>query len=533
MDGTNASRASTQHPDFAVRGITTCFLRNPRYQPGLPPADLRSGNHAPFPLPDRHHLLGLLRALAFAKGAGLPRRDVWLAVANGLRRSACDRQEAYAAGHLNEVFTLPVLRSQLVEDGEDGQTVYRLHDEALAARLRATGPGARAGHRDIVDVLIASTTCEGRPYWPAANPYTLRHLASHAAECGRLDELVTDPLYLVAAVPDALHRELTDHRPDLALGSRAREAARVYVEVAAAPDAELRLTPGSHADNAALLELGARLHGAGSLADRIMQLALPGRAGATEACQDVLRRLPALVALDHGSAARHPPGRLADGRSTSGHLADCAVCAVAFERLRAAALAHDPVRAAWREVATAQGVSHEFREGLRAVVGAAGAFFERLPAVPGLLACPEPLMLGEPVGAADDPGAAPAEIPAVRVTLPDRVTWVDLRPSADGRALDVLVDSREPGSAAFSAHDAAGGLIAMVPPKPCPACARFSVPPWGTHGACAAVTVEIVLQRAGDPTATVSRIHLNVSPSDAQQSEGRPEGDHARPRPRL
>ncbi|WP_156959646.1 hypothetical protein [Nocardia sp. BMG51109] len=47
-------------------------------------------------------------------------------------------------------------------------------------------------------------TEDGRRVWESAPPYALRHIATHAAPAGRLDELIADGDYLVHAEPDTL-----------------------------------------------------------------------------------------------------------------------------------------------------------------------------------------------------------------------------------------------------------------------------------------------------------------------------------------
>src|SRR5262249_46281956 len=51
------------------------------------------------------------------------------------------------------------------------------------------------------------------PCWNLANPYTLRHLATHAAAAGRLGTLAADSRYLIYADPQNLQRALAtaDH----------------------------------------------------------------------------------------------------------------------------------------------------------------------------------------------------------------------------------------------------------------------------------------------------------------------------------
>ena len=81
----------------------------------------------------------------------------------------------------------------------------RLQGRELAHDL---AQATRAAHRRIVDALTPSDRPDGRE-WAAADGYTGRHLAAHAAAAGRLDALLDDPDFvLLAGVPELLrHRQ--------------------------------------------------------------------------------------------------------------------------------------------------------------------------------------------------------------------------------------------------------------------------------------------------------------------------------------
>src|SRR5205085_8191557 len=80
--------------------------------------------------------------------------------------------------------------------------------------------------RQITNALIDRTPVaadqSGRD-WMRAHPYVRAHLSTHAAAAGRLDELIIDEQYLLAAVPDQLLAVLPIARNQLA-----RTAARAY-----------------------------------------------------------------------------------------------------------------------------------------------------------------------------------------------------------------------------------------------------------------------------------------------------------------
>ncbi|MFI7664173.1 AAA family ATPase [Nocardia sp. NPDC049526] len=74
---------------------------------------------------DRDRVYDLLAPLAWAEGAGLPRRDIWLALANALARPGIIYTEQDIA------WVLEHAGAHIIESGEDGQTVYRLYHQAF------------------------------------------------------------------------------------------------------------------------------------------------------------------------------------------------------------------------------------------------------------------------------------------------------------------------------------------------------------------------------------------------------------------
>src|SRR5204863_3893526 len=85
-----------------------------------------------------------------------------------------------------------------------------------------------------------------RRNWLNAHPYAQSYLALHAAEAGLLDQLVVDPLFLVAAEPGSLRVVLSR--------SHTREARR-FAAVYSVAAHELDISP---AERASYLELAAR-----------------------------------------------------------------------------------------------------------------------------------------------------------------------------------------------------------------------------------------------------------------------------------
>jgi WD40 repeat protein len=154
--------------------------------------------------PDERRLRDLLAPLGFTEGAGLPGRAVWLALAEALRPDAGGPR--YAEADLSWV--VANAGAYLIESGEDGQTVYRLYHQAFADYFRRTGRPPREAQGRITDALLALVPRDAGRYWNLANPYVLRHLATHAAEAGRLGELTGDSRYLLHAEPQRLQRAL-------------------------------------------------------------------------------------------------------------------------------------------------------------------------------------------------------------------------------------------------------------------------------------------------------------------------------------
>ncbi|MGW2827092.1 caspase family protein [Streptomyces sp. NPDC001443] len=192
--------------------------RDPQWQAGLPSHagqamrdDLTSRlGH------DAQRAADLLRPLAYAEGQGLPWEDIWAPLASAI------------SGRIYTDDDLLWLRrnagSYVVEATENGRSSYRLYHQALTEHLREdTDPAAI--HSAFVDILTARVPYRGDATrdWSRAHPYTLNHLATHAAAAHRIDDLLTHTEYLVHAAPHSLTPHL--HQ---ASGSRARLTAAVY-----------------------------------------------------------------------------------------------------------------------------------------------------------------------------------------------------------------------------------------------------------------------------------------------------------------
>jgi hypothetical protein len=192
----------------------------------------------------------LLLPLAYAQGSGLPWEDVWPALADAL-----------SPGHRCGSDDLKWLRrtagSYAAEGVADKRSAYRLYHQALSDYL-LEGRDQQADQQVITRTLIRLILPGrgGAPDWRSAHPYTRAHLATHAAQAGCIDELLTDPAYLLAAGRPQLlaATAYAGSRPARAAADAYRRAARhlrpakarqhaSYLQLAA------RCVPGPHGDS--------------------------------------------------------------------------------------------------------------------------------------------------------------------------------------------------------------------------------------------------------------------------------------------
>ncbi|MCX2927041.1 AAA family ATPase [Streptomyces sp. NEAU-W12] len=162
---------------------------------GSVPRDLRKVMN--LHLEDRWRPLwtdAVLLSLAHARGTGMPEEVVRTVAAVFAPR-------APRTGQVREV--LDTVRFYLRRDVDgEGRTVYRLFHQGLADLLRSEGPYA-----DAVFTRLLTLVRDPR-HWATAEPYLLRHAAGHAAEAGRLPELLDDVEFVLHADADALERQL-------------------------------------------------------------------------------------------------------------------------------------------------------------------------------------------------------------------------------------------------------------------------------------------------------------------------------------
>ncbi|MEU0860821.1 AAA family ATPase [Streptomyces griseofuscus] len=138
-------------------------------------------------------LLAVLRATAFAQGAGLPWADIWPAAVNALHPTCDD-----AAAAIRQLVSDSRLTGYLTTAHEDGRTVYRPIHERVSETLRTaphtlltptdtpatpTGGGAETAdttpaHRQLTQAF--ARLLHRAPEQPP-HPYLRRHLITHAA----------------------------------------------------------------------------------------------------------------------------------------------------------------------------------------------------------------------------------------------------------------------------------------------------------------------------------------------------------------
>jgi WD40 repeat protein len=168
--------------------------------------------------PDPALVRRLLTALAFARGDGLGRDDLWLTLTDSLHPG-----HAHTRGDLEAIFDSTA--HYLVErtGDSDRPTTYRLYHDALDEHLRGQYPRASA-ERTIVTTLTASVPESGEfRDWTTAHPYVREHLAEHAAQAEQLEDFLADPAFLAHAEPSPLLAVLSS-----AVTDEGRRTAAVY-----------------------------------------------------------------------------------------------------------------------------------------------------------------------------------------------------------------------------------------------------------------------------------------------------------------
>lgn len=206
---------------------------------------------------DEQKARDLLKPLAWTEGAGLPWDVVWPALASALSgRSYGDDDIRWALNNAGAF---------IIETLEEGRSVHRLYHQAVTDYLRQESDAE--SQSTIVGTLIETVPLfeEGRPGydWRQAHPYVRVHLAEHAAACGKLGDLLKDPLFLLTADPDRLLAVLDAQGAD-----DLQDITRLYK----LGIHHLRAKPIEEA--ASYLEMTARQNGVEQLANKTSELPL-------------------------------------------------------------------------------------------------------------------------------------------------------------------------------------------------------------------------------------------------------------------
>ena len=237
----------------------------------------------------------LLLPLAYAQGSGLPWEDIWPRLADAL-------SPGQGYGNEDLVWLRKTAGSYAVEGLADGRSVYRLYHQALAEYLLESRD-QRADQQTITSTLTSLVPPGegGTRDWLGAHPYTRAHLATHAAQAGRIDDLLADPAYLLAASRPQLLAAA-----DAASSKPARAAADAYRRAAH----HLRTAPAEQ--HASYLQLAARCGRAPQLADALENCRQRG----TWSCTWASWRLepPHRALTDHTGPVRALTAAELDGR---------------------------------------------------------------------------------------------------------------------------------------------------------------------------------------------------------------------------
>ncbi|MEX0172615.1 caspase family protein [Streptomyces sp. LMG1-1-1.1] len=245
---------------------------------------------------DNERARALLLPLALAEGSGLPAGSVWPAVAGALSDTPVTADDVRWILEVADAHVVEVLDRDL-------RSVYRLYHESFAEELRER-PDPSADQRAMVGALIGLVPADpdtGMRDWHAADPYIRTHLATHAAACGLLDDLVLDPGYLMAAEPTVLLTAL-----EAVTAPAARAAAATFQRcaplLAAEPDP---------ARQAAQLRMVALQEGATDLADAVTHdvPGLPWETLWADTAPGQYRSLGSFTPAPHSLAVLHPNGR--------------------------------------------------------------------------------------------------------------------------------------------------------------------------------------------------------------------------------
>ena len=202
-----------------------------------------------LPAPRRRREVGLLTALAYARGVGLE-DALWVAFAQSLgyqevtTSDLTELKDSAAADYLLETSANP------------GGLVTRLFHQALADELvtRRNRPADEAGLLQLLQNEGAERN------WLTSSLYARSHAPSHAAQAGLLNRLVRQADFMASMTPTSMRSALTG----LLSGNR-HDPIAIY-------DIALPFLTGEPGINAAVLEFISKIQGNQALAQELGEL---------------------------------------------------------------------------------------------------------------------------------------------------------------------------------------------------------------------------------------------------------------------
>ena len=151
----------------------------------------------------RKMFMDLLVPLAYARGKGLPQKNMWCTVASRI------------AGRQYTNSDLRLLKQKagyyLVQDTEANEVVYRLFHQTFADYIRhlTKDEAVERSFTEGLLLMLATVPSGVEPWSESDQPYLLNNFASHASAAGMLSTYLKDPGFLLHVSPDALLPELT------------------------------------------------------------------------------------------------------------------------------------------------------------------------------------------------------------------------------------------------------------------------------------------------------------------------------------
>lgn len=150
-----------------------------------------------FPREARTRILDLLVPLAYARGKGMPQKNLWVTAASKIAG------KEYGNGDIRDA--LSIAGYYVIQDTDQDEVVYRLFHQEFADYLKLLTKDQRI-ETLMVDALVevATNRHDGSVWERLHDPYTRRHLADHAAAAGVLDQFIEEPEFLIHMPPEGI-----------------------------------------------------------------------------------------------------------------------------------------------------------------------------------------------------------------------------------------------------------------------------------------------------------------------------------------